>query len=82
VRESSPPRTGAWCWWRAGSDSPPAHRALETLWAHCRFTIYVYVQRKGYGPDETQDVTQDYFAQLLAKGRVGLGIKGSANLRF
>jgi hypothetical protein len=35
-------------------ESVPAQRALETLCRAYWFPIYVYVRRKGYGPDEGQ----------------------------
>lgn len=49
-------------------DSEPARHALETLCAAYWFPIYVYVRRKGYPPHDAQDLTQEFFAQLIAKG--------------
>ena len=52
----------------AGKGDPaPAQRALETLCRAYWYPIYVYVRRKGHGPDEAQDLTQEFFAQLIAK---------------
>jgi DNA-directed RNA polymerase specialized sigma24 family protein len=51
-------------------ESGPAQRALETLCCGYWYPIYVYVRRKGYGPDEAQDLTQEFFAQLIAKDHV------------
>src|SRR5215471_19148116 len=48
-------------------DSPPARRALETLCRAYWYPIYVYVRRKGYGADEAEDLTQEFFAQLIEK---------------
>lgn len=48
-------------------DSVPAQRALETLCRSYWYPIYVYVRRKGYGPEDAQDLTQEFFAQLIAK---------------
>jgi RNA polymerase sigma-70 factor (ECF subfamily) len=48
-------------------DSPPARRALETLCAAYWYPIYAYVRRKGYKPEEAQDLTQEFLSQLIAK---------------
>jgi RNA polymerase sigma-70 factor (ECF subfamily) len=48
-------------------NSEPSRRALETLCETYWYPIYVYVRRKGYGPDDAQDLTQQFFAQLIAK---------------
>src|SRR6185503_4818603 len=48
-------------------DAEPAQRALETLCRAYWFPIYVYVRRKGHGPDDAQDLTQEFFAQFIAK---------------
>ncbi len=47
-------------------------RALETLCRAYWYPIYVYVRRKGYRPDEAQDLTQEFFAQIIAKERLRL----------
>ena len=52
----------------AGKDeSAPARSALETLCRAYWYPIYVYVRRKGHGPDDAQDLTQEFFAQLISK---------------
>jgi RNA polymerase sigma factor (sigma-70 family) len=48
----------------------PAQHALETLCGAYWYPIYVYVRRKGYGPDDAQDLTQEFFAQLIAKAHL------------
>lgn len=48
-------------------ESEPAREALETLCRAYWYPIYVYVRRKGHGPDAAEDLTQEFFAQLLAK---------------
>lgn len=51
----------------AGGDSESREAALarlcETYWQ----PLYAYVRRRGYGPEEAQDLTQEFFAQLLEK---------------
>ena len=57
----------------AGRDqSDPAQGALETLCRGYWYPIYVYVRRKGYGPDDAQDLTQEFFAQLINKEQLRL----------
>jgi RNA polymerase sigma-70 factor (ECF subfamily) len=38
-------------------DSVPARRALEALCGAYWYPIYVYVRRKGHGPDDAEDLT-------------------------
>ena len=53
-----------------GTDSP-ATSALEKLCATYWYPLYAYVRRQGRGPEEAQDLTQAFFAQLLARGSLG-----------
>jgi len=62
-------------------DSPPAARALETLCRAYWYPIYVYVRRKGYGPDEAEDLTQEFFAQFLAKELLRLADREKGRFR-
>lgn len=62
-------------------DSPPAHRALETLCGAYWYPIYVYVRRKGYGPDEAQDLTQEFFAKVIAKEHLRLADREKGKFR-
>src|SRR6185436_15532091 len=32
-----------------------------------RHPLYVYVRRRGFSPEEAEDITQDFFARLLEK---------------
>lgn len=47
--------------------SPRAVAALETLCRTYWHPLYVYVRRRGYGPEDAQDLTQQFFAQFLEK---------------
>src|SRR4030095_10047481 len=81
-----PPRVFATTHWSvvlaAGqSDSPPAQRALETLCRAYWYPIYVYVRRKGHGLDEAQDLTQEFFTQLIAKEHLRLADRAKGKLR-
>jgi RNA polymerase sigma-70 factor (ECF subfamily) len=59
----------------------PAQRALETLCRGYWYPIYVYVRRKGYGPDDAQDLTQEFFAQLIAKEHLRLADREKGKFR-
>ena len=63
------------------ADGAPAQDALETLCRAYWYPIYVYVRRKGYGPDEAQDLTQEFFAQLIAKKHVRLADREKGKFR-
>jgi DNA-directed RNA polymerase specialized sigma24 family protein len=49
-------------------DSPRAAEALEELCRAYWYPLYAYVRRQGYSPEDAQDLTQEFFARLLAKG--------------
>jgi RNA polymerase sigma-70 factor (ECF subfamily) len=70
--EANGPRVFATTHWSvvvaAGeAESAPAQSALETLCRAYWYPIYVYVRRKGYAPDDAQDLTQEFFAQVISK---------------
>ena len=46
-------------------ESPQAAQALEQLCRTYWYPLYAYVRRKGYGPTDAQDLTQEFFARLL-----------------
>lgn len=49
------------------SDSPQNVEALEMLCRTYWYPIYAYVRRQGYQPSDAEDLTQGFFARLLAK---------------
>jgi RNA polymerase sigma-70 factor (ECF subfamily) len=49
------------------SDSTQARDALERLCRTYWFPIYAFVRRQGHSPHDAQDLTQEFFARLLAK---------------
>ena len=56
----------------AGDTAIPGGRAaLEKLCRTYWYPLYAYVRRQGRGPEEAQDLTQAFFAQLLARGSLG-----------
>jgi len=50
----------------ASFDAPESREALETLCRAYAFPIYAFIRRQGHLPHDAQDLTQDFFARLLA----------------
>jgi len=48
--------------------SPDCAQALETLCKTYWYPLYAFVRSSGYSPPDAQDLTQGFFARLLAKG--------------
>lgn len=53
-------------------DSAPAHAALEHLCRDYWQPLYAFVRRAGYARPDAQDLTQAFFAHLLARKTVAL----------
>lgn len=51
----------------AGDDSAAARRALATLCETYWYPLYAYIRRRGYTPEDAQDLTQSFFALLLER---------------
>ena len=84
--EAAAPRVFATTHWSvvlaAGQgESGHAQRALETLCRAYWYPIYAYVRRKGYRPEEAQDLTQEFFAQLIAKDHFRLADRNKGKFR-
>jgi RNA polymerase sigma-70 factor (ECF subfamily) len=47
--------------------SPGAQDALEQLCRTYWYPLYAHVRHRGYSPEDAQDLTQEFFARLLAK---------------
>jgi len=65
----------------AQGESPAAHEALEKL---CRIywrPIYSFVRRQGIRPEEAEDLTQGFFAQLLERRSLSAVRKEKGRLR-
>src|SRR5512135_1494792 len=50
----------------ADEQTPEAAAALERLCRTYWYPLYVYVRREGYAAPHAQDLTQEFFARLLA----------------
>ncbi len=48
-------------------DTPQSAAALEQLCRTYWYPLYVYVRRRGYGVEDAQDLTQQFFAGFLEK---------------
>jgi DNA-directed RNA polymerase specialized sigma24 family protein len=51
----------------AGQRAPEAAAALEKLCRTYWYPLYAYIRQCGHGPQDAQDLTQEFFAHLLAK---------------
>lgn len=51
--------------------SSKSAEALETLCRTYWFPLYAYVRRRGYSPEDAQDLTQEFLARLLATQALG-----------
>jgi RNA polymerase sigma factor (sigma-70 family) len=49
-------------------DASRASSALEHLCAAYWYPLYAYVRRQGHGPEDAQDLTQDFLARFIGKG--------------
>jgi RNA polymerase sigma factor (sigma-70 family) len=54
------------------SDTTKAQAALEKLCRTYWYPLYAYVRRRGHSPEDSQDLTQEFFARLL-EGRLLAG---------
>ena len=48
-------------------DSPQATAALEKLCRTYWRPLYAFIRREGYGAEDAQDLTQEFFARLVEK---------------
>jgi RNA polymerase sigma factor (sigma-70 family) len=53
------------------AETVQAQAALETLCRAYWYPLYAYVRRRGYSPEDAQDLTQEFFARLLERHRLG-----------
>jgi RNA polymerase sigma-70 factor (ECF subfamily) len=54
-----------------GADPATARRALEHLCSAYWYPLYAFVRRQGHSPHDAQDLTQEFFARLLARNFLG-----------
>ncbi len=61
----------------AAEKSPASAAALEKLCRNYWYPLYAYVRSRGYGPEDAEDLTQEFFARLLAHR----GLEGASPLK-
>lgn len=57
---------------REGLDSEKGRDALQRLCLAYWQPVYAFVRKRGYSPEESEDLTQGFFAEFLRKGAFGL----------
>lgn len=55
----------------ADQTTPEAAAALERLCRTYWYPLYAYVRRRGYSPEDAQDLTQEFFFRLVRKHYLG-----------
>ena len=58
-----------------------ANEALEKLCRTYWYPLYAYVRRKGYSTDDAQDLTQEFFARLLARNYLSVADRNKGKFR-
>ena len=65
----------------AQGESPAAHEALEKLCRTYWRPIFAFLRRQGFRPEEAEDLTQGFFAQLLERRSLNAVRKEKGRLR-
>ncbi len=60
---------------------PNSQVALAALCKNYWYPLYAYVRRRGYSPEDAQDLTQEFFAYLLEKNRLQTADKQRGKFR-
>src|SRR5262245_35412684 len=64
-----------------GATLPGAVEALERLCRAYWYPLYAYVRRRGYSPENAQDLTQEFFHRLLASDWIARADQGKGRFR-
>lgn len=64
-----------------GEDLPQRTEALERLCRTYWYPLYAYVRRRGFGPEDAQDLTQEFFTRLLKKNYPAQADRGKGKFR-
>lgn len=75
--------TTHWSVVQAAGDAklPQASEALEKLCRAYWYPLYAYVRRKGYSAKDAQDLTQEFFARLLARNYLSVADRNKGKFR-
>jgi RNA polymerase sigma-70 factor (ECF subfamily) len=63
------------------TQSPQAKEALEKLCCTYWYPLYAYVRRKGHQPHDAHDLTQEFFARLLARNYLSVADRNRGRFR-
>lgn len=63
------------------SEAAHAQDALAKLCGAYWYPLYAHVRRQGYGAEDAQDLTQDFFARFLARGYLKLADQNRGRFR-
>ncbi len=63
------------------ASSPSARAALEALCRAYWYPLYAYVRRKGYVSEDALDLTQEFFARLLARNYLTVADRNKGKFR-
>jgi RNA polymerase sigma-70 factor (ECF subfamily) len=63
------------------TQSPHAKEALEKLCRTYWYPLYAYVRRKGHQPHDAHELTQEFFARLLAKNYLSVADRNRGKFR-
>ena len=63
------------------TQSPQAREALEKLCRTYWYPLYAYVRRKGFQAHDAQDLTQEFFARLLARNYLSVADRNRGKFR-
>jgi DNA-directed RNA polymerase specialized sigma24 family protein len=62
-------------------ESPKASEAMAHLCRTYWYPLYAYVRRKGYNVHDAQDLTQEFFARLLARNYLSVADRNKGKFR-
>jgi RNA polymerase sigma-70 factor (ECF subfamily) len=66
---------------RARGDAPEARAALSDLCEIYWAPVHRFLRREGRGDDDSRELTQEFFSQLLAKNAIGSADPGKGRFR-
>jgi RNA polymerase sigma factor (sigma-70 family) len=61
--------------------SAESRAALEKLCGIYWYPLYAFVRRQGYGPEDAQDLTQEFFARLIEKNSISFADRDRGKFR-
>src|SRR5689334_15657523 len=64
------------------SGSPESNAALAKLCETYWYPLYTFIRRSGQGPEDAQDLTQEFFARLIEKNYVEVADPYDASFHF